>query len=191
MMKYLMTFVLAFTLLGCDQNASPKTDTPTAPNVIDASNASSTLIDPNEIARLGEACGPSSEKLCASGLTCQFEGMQQEAGVCLPEVVNPDLECDETQNPVCGLIGNNKNGYLNECFARRYGAVVLNEGFCKNDESIKNNCEARAYSLGNCQDSFTGARFNDETGECEAVTLVGCSADIPFDSLEACQQTCS
>ena len=89
------------------------------------------------------------------------------------------------------LIGNNKNGYLNECYAQRYGAQVLNEGFCKNDETVKGSCDSPAYSLGNCQQSFTGASFNQASGECEAVTLVGCSADMPFESLEACQSSCS
>jgi len=186
-----MTLVLAFALLGCGDQTKNDTDKTNSPNIIDVNNAGSNLIDPAAISRLGEACGPSSEKFCASGLSCQFEGMQQDAGLCLPVVVNPDLECDETQNAVCGLIGNNKNGYLNECYAQRYGAQVLNEGFCKNDETVKGSCDSPAYSLGNCQQSFTGASFNQASGECEAVTLVGCSADMPFESLEACQSSCS
>jgi hypothetical protein len=190
-MKYLLLFAIALNLVACADTEPNATQNNQAPNIIDASDAGSSPIDPESISRLGEACGPSTEKLCASGLSCQFEGMQQGEGLCLPVVVNPDLECDETQDPVCGLIGTNKNGYLNECFARRFGAVVLNEGFCKNDETIKNNCDARAYSLGNCQESFTGARFNQNSDECEAVTLVGCSADIPFESFESCQSSCS
>jgi len=90
---------------------------------------------------------------------------------------------------VCGLIGNNKNGYLNECYARRYGAVVVSKGFCKPDPSVANNCESPAYSLGNCQETFTGAAKNKD-GNCEAVTLVGCSADMPFDTVESCEAAC-
>lgn len=189
-MKYLLLLGIALNLMACNADKPISPEDTKAPNVIDASDAGSKPIDPKSISRLGEACGPSSDKLCASGLSCQFEGMKQEEGLCLPIIVNPDLECDETQDPVCGLIGNNKNGYLNECFARRFGAVVLNDGFCKNDETIKNNCDARAYSLGNCQQTFTGARFNHQTNECEAVTLVGCGADIPFESLDTCETAC-
>lgn len=191
-MKYLMTLILAFSLAACsseeitDVNTSSET-----PNIIDAREAGANTINPDDMGRLGDICGPSSTTVCASGLSCQFEGLQQDAGKCLPVVVNPDLECDNTQAPVCGLIGNNKNGYLNKCFAERFGAIVVNEGFCKPDETITNNCEARAYSLGNCQNTFTGAFFNQETGECEAVNLVGCSADMPFETIDTCQARCS
>lgn len=191
-MKYLIILVAALFLTAC-QTPAPISDStsPNAPNVIDAKAAGGKAIDPAKLSLLGETCGPISDKICGSGLSCQFQGLDQNAGLCLPTVVNADLECSEEQLPVCGLLGNNKNGYLNECFARRYGAVVVGTGFCKPDLTIVNNCEARAYSLGNCQESFNGAYLNAESGECETVTLVGCGADIPFESLEACESSCS
>jgi hypothetical protein len=188
-MKHLLLFSLALTLVACSATTTDSDDS-NSPTVIDVNQAGSNKIEPGAISRLGESCGPSTDKFCASGLSCQFDGAATSEGLCLPTVVNADLECDETQNPVCGVIGNNKNGYLNSCFAERYGAVVLNEGFCTADKSVINNCEAPAMGLGNCQETFTGAAFNADTGECEAVTLVGCDAEIPFDSLTACQKAC-
>jgi hypothetical protein len=190
-MKYILALVLVIGLSGCNNDSSLNNEGPSSPSAIDASQAGSTPIDPQSISRLGEVCGPASEKFCGSGLSCQFEGLQQNAGKCLPIIVNPEIECEDNQAPVCGLIGNNKNGYLNECFARRFGAIVLNEGLCKPDETIVGNCNARAYSLGNCQDSFSGARFNSDNNQCETVTLVGCEADIPFETIESCNQACS
>ncbi len=188
-MKHLFLFSLALTLVAC---ATPTTDADktSTPTAIDINQTGSNKIKPEAISRLGDSCGPSTDKLCASGLSCQFEGTDQTRGMCLPTVVNAGLECDETQNPVCGLIGNNKNGYLNKCYAERYGAVVLNEGFCTVDVASTENCEAPAISLGNCQETFTGAAFNPDTNECETVTLVGCEAEIPFKSLKACQSGC-
>lgn len=192
-MKLFLSLLVALTLLGCNSTTPDQPDTTdaTAPTAIDARDPGADIVDPKSIARLGDACGPESEKLCASGLSCQFEGTNQTAGICLPVIVNPDLECDTNNSPVCGLIGNNKNGYQNECFARRYGAVVVAEGFCKTDPAVKNNCDARTYSIGNCQESFNGAFFNAQTGKCEAVTMTGCGADIPFGSVEACASACS
>lgn len=190
-MKYIITLILAVSLLACTSDEVPDSSATKAPNSIEAHNAGAKTINPEDLGRLGDTCGPSSTTVCSSGLSCQFEGLQQEAGKCLPVVVNPDLECDNTQAPVCGLIGNNKNGYLNKCFAERFGATVVSEGFCQSDETITNNCDAGAYSIGNCQNTFTGARFNPETSNCEAVNLVGCGADIPFESMEACQSSCS
>jgi hypothetical protein len=189
LMKYLILLSLAFTMVACSP-ASTEIEDPNAPTVIDVNNAGSDKIDPASLSRLGESCGPSTQKLCASGLSCQFEGNAQTEGLCLPTVVNNDLECDETQNPVCGIIGNNKNGYLNECYAQRYGAEVLNEGFCTVNADSAESCTAPAVSLGNCQETFTGAAFNAETQECEAVTLVGCAVEMPFSSLRACQSAC-
>lgn len=189
MMKYLLLFSLALTLVACGTPTTDSDETNT-PTVIDVSQAGSNKIKPEAISRLGETCGPSTAKLCASGLSCQFEGTTQTEGMCLPTVVNADLECDDKQSPVCALIGNNKNGYLNKCYAERYGAVVLNEGFCTIDAASTDNCEAPAISLGNCQETFTGAAVNADTGECEAVSLVGCEAEIPFKSLTACQKGC-
>lgn len=189
-MKIILFGTILVLLSACTNSYQPTEKLNDIPNKIDLKNTDSTLIDPKNISQLGETCGPESKKLCASGLSCQFKETTQTEGLCLPLVVNPDLECEENQKPVCGLIGNNKNGYLNECFAQRYGAIVLSEGFCKNDETIKNNCEAQTYSLGNCQTTFAGAHYNTETNNCETIKLVGCSTDIPFETLEACQSRC-
>lgn len=191
-MKYLFSLALVLTLTACSTVEEPiSAEAETAPNIIDAREAGADTINPEQLGQLGDVCGPSSDTICGSGLSCQFEGLQQEAGRCLPVVVNPDLECDNTQALVCGLIGNNKNGYLNECFAQRYGAIVVSEGFCEPDELIPGNCEARAYSIGNCQTPLEGAFFNPEVGTCEAVSLVGCEADVPFKSVEMCNAKCS
>lgn len=189
-MKYLSPFLAMFLLVGCSQPAAPNAEETDAPQVIETTDAGGQVIAPENLAQMGETCGPDTDMICASGLSCQFEGNAQTDGVCLPVVVNPDIECDETQAPVCGLIGSNKNGYLNECYARRYGATILNEGFCTTDDSVRENCEAPARSIGNCQQRFTGAVFSDATNECETVAMMGCNAEIPFETLEACQNRC-
>ncbi len=175
-MKNLFAIVLIFVgLSACDK------DTPTSDTNIDATTVNTV--------GLGEACGGLTENFCKSGLKCNNQNPQDE-GTCISTVVDEDIECPKTQSPVCGKIGNNKNGYLNECEAKRHGAEILYNGLCKADETVTNNCDAEPISMGNCEAWFEGAYFDKDSNTCKNIGLSGCSADIPFPNIEACQKSC-
>ncbi len=180
-MKHLLLVLVAFCLVACGEG----NNTPEAPEAIDPSGAQAQPVDPNQISQLGEACGPDSNKQCGSGLVCK-----QPDNICVQKVVDDTLECPTEQKPVCAILGNNKNGYLNECEARRHGATVLSQGFCKPDPTVEGSCTSPALSIGNCQQTFTGARFNEVTKNCEDVNLIGCSADLPFKTVAECETAC-
>lgn len=119
---------------------------------------------------------------CHAGLECDINF------VCVDHVIDHDIVCPETHKPVCAYRDGRKNGYLNECQAKRHGAEILSEGFCESDESVVGNCEAAFLSIGNCSDTFEGYAFKD--GECVKYEVGGCDAEIPFDTLESCQAAC-
>jgi len=97
--------------------------------------------------------------------------------------------CEEIKDPVCGIKDGAKNGYLNECEVRRHGAELLYKGFCKQDETVPGNCEAKLTPIGNCKDfSFVGVEFDGE--KCAERTVTGCEAEVPFLDMESCQKKC-
>lgn len=103
--------------------------------------------------------------------------------------VKPGVTCDTEQKPVCGKVSDRqKNAFLNACEADRHYAEVLNEGFCGRDNSVKNSCKARVMGIGNCTKSVTGWEFVN--GSCEKVVVSGCDAEVPFESIEACDRSC-
>ncbi len=139
---------------------------------------------------LGEPCG-GKEAMCKVGLICKIKTQNSDGiGECIEAVIEKELSCSKTQDPVCGLKDNNKNGYLNECEAIRHGAEVLNKGFCKLDETVKNNCKARFTSIGNCNKDLSGFVFDAQKNACTKKFAKGCEAETPFTSLEECQEKC-
>ncbi len=113
-----MVSATAIIIFGCGQNEGnleePAVTTDTE-NVAVRSQSVETVGE-------GASC---AEKSCKSGLECSAEK------VCFDPIVDKDLECPNTKAPICGEVRGEKNGYLNECHARRYGAKVLYEGFCE------------------------------------------------------------
>ncbi len=97
-------------------------------------------------------------------------------------------ECEEIKAPVCGIKDGAKNGYLNECEVRRHGAEFLYKGFCKQDETVPGNCEAKLTPIGNCEAAFIGVEFDEE--KCTERTVSGCEAEIPFADLASCEEKC-
>ncbi len=142
-----------------------------------------------KVADVGETCGGKAGFKCLAGLECAFDVTSPDlSGVCRETVVEPELECAQNKSPVCGRKGRQKNGYLNECEARRHGAEILEKGLCAPDETMKKKCDAEVQALGNCAVLFTG--FEAKNGTCREFKITGCDAEIPFDSLSECQQTC-
>jgi hypothetical protein len=99
------------------------------------------------------------------------------------------VTCGQEQKPVCAKISDRqKNAFLNACEADRHFAEILHEGFCGRQKSVENNCEGRVMGIGNCGGAFVGWEFVD--GKCQEVSVSGCDAEIPFESLEACESGC-
>jgi len=53
---------------------------------------------------------------------------------------------------------------------------------------LKNLCEAKALSTGNCEAYAEGYEY--VRGKCEKINLSGCTFDIPFSTQEACENSC-
>ncbi len=176
-MKKLFVITTLLILAGCNSTNTPQKD----------SISSITGIQNIETLALGETCGGEIKKKCAPDLECQ-QNEYDISGICVKSVVN-DIDCPKTQLPVCGLKGITKNGYLNECEARRHGAQILYDGFCKQDLTIPENCKAQMLAIGNCENIFTGYQFDGKT--CEKVSKTACDADIPFETKELCLEKCN
>ncbi|MCF7812813.1 hypothetical protein K9M59_04470 [Candidatus Gracilibacteria bacterium] len=178
MKKYILLGAALFFLSGCD-GTNPDEN----PDSLNVSG------DPIQTQKLGEECGGPLGKKCASGLECKKENPRPESfGVCVEIVVDETLKCEPTKDPVCGQKGNTKNGYLNECEARRHGAEVLHKGFCIPDTNVVGNCDASIMGIGNCEAYFEGFEFDGTA--CIRKGVSGCDAEIPFDTLEDCQEKC-
>lgn len=137
----------------------------------------------------GQTCGGSEKKLCAVGLDCIFDFEKADArGRCVDTVEDKTIECPRTQKPVCAIRGRIKNGYLNECEATRHGATILHEGFCQKSDDAIGNCEAKALGIGNCFKVTRGYEFDGK--KCVEKNVGGCDAELPFPSMESCEQNC-
>ncbi|MCF7918084.1 hypothetical protein K9L27_03765 [Candidatus Gracilibacteria bacterium] len=172
-MKKLYIIAFALVLCGCT-------------NVGDHMDVEGTPVD---TVGVGEMCGGIANIRCGAGLECKFDGTYPDSsGKCVETVIDKNLICEPIQAPVCGRKGDNKNGYLNECEARRHGAEIIGAGFCKPDTSVTGNCQAHVTSIGNCEAFFEGYEFDGQ--KCAQKNVIGCDAEIPFPSLEACQKEC-
>lgn len=169
-MKKLLILAFAPLLVAC---SNTPTQIPESNPIINPSNKTV------KVSLLGESC---AEQFCDSGLACDT------TKTCIDPVVDKKLVCTKDHKPVCGQKGNNKNGYLNECEAKRHGAIVVSEGFCEVNEKVAGNCYARILSIGNCREDFTRFRFDGE--ECVSETLPGCDIEAPFETKELCESSC-
>lgn len=177
-MKKFVILAVALSLFGCGS------DTPS--DITSNTRINSKTI---ETVDTGEMCGGIAGFVCESGLECRYDGNYPDAGgICVETVVDKDMQCDQTKAPVCGLKERQKNGYLNECEAKRHGAEILNEGFCKIEPEKKNNCKALVIGIGNCEMFTLGYEFDGE--ECQEISISGCEAEIPFPTLKDCQMEC-
>ncbi len=89
---------------------------------------------------------------------------------------------------MCAIRGHIKNGYLNECEAKRHGATILSSGFCERDDSVIGNCEAKAMGIGTCFKVTRGFEFDGK--QCVEKNVGGCDAELPFPSEESCVIAC-
>ncbi len=173
-MKKLLFLLPAFFLLTACQPTN-KSDTPQVQS------------EKVQTAKVGEYCD--KNKKCTFSLECKYDAQNFDAGgICVETVVDKDAECPEVRSPVCGKKGRNKNGYLNECEAKRHGAEILHEMFCKKDETVAGSCEAESLGIGNCEKLAIGFEFDGN--KCVSANVTGCDAEIPFGSLKECQAKC-
>ena len=178
MRKVLVTLLLGIILWGCEEEKT----------TLEKKNTPQFTSEKIKTVGKGEPCGGPERIKCKNGLECSDKN-PTKMGVCLP-LPEGEIQCPEIKSPVCGLRGNNKNGYLNECEAKRHGAKVISKGFCKPDKSVIGNCDASAFSIGNCDAWFEGAYFDKKSHTCKKIGVSGCSADIPFKTLEECRIAC-
>ena len=164
-MKKFAIFFLAFVLFGCGGSEDSKTPKVSKEKV--------------ETVGLGEKC---DKKKCGAGLECNINK------ICIETVVDKNLECPETKAPVCAKKDSRKNGYLNKCEAQRHGAEFLYSGFCKKDEEVKNSCEAKVLAIGNCEREYIGFEFDGK--KCIEKKVMGCDAELPFETKESCEKKC-
>lgn len=181
MKKFLILFC-TLCLLGCEKEASKTTGSvkTITPNV-----DSKTV----KVAKEGGACGGPNKTKCAAKLECVYAEYSENAvGKCIDPVVDKTVECPQSQSPVCGLKNKRKNGYLNDCEAKRHGAKIMDKGFCKPDPSVVHNCKAAARGIGTCDIFFKGYEYNGK--KCVEQGIFGCDTEIPFNSMEDCMKIC-
>lgn len=187
MKKSFIIIVSLVFISGCSQSpntadTNPKNQSPP----INQNNIGSEII---RASALGEACGGTENTLCASGLECKKEkNKADEVGICIESIVQ-EMDCPETKAPVCGIKEGRLNGYLNECQAKRHGAIIHSEGLCKIDKNKIESCDAPAQILGNCiEKKFSIIEFKN--GQCEEKEVRACEALSPFSSLQSCKDLC-
>lgn len=186
MKKYIL-LIFVFGLWGCnqqvDQDVTPETKD--SVEVIEPDVGTKSV----KVSPEGGVCGGADQKKCAVKLECMYEQYTENAvGKCIDPVVDKDVECPQTQAPVCGLKGKRKNGYLNECEAKRHGAEILDKGLCKMDQGVLGNCKATVRGIGTCDAFVMGYEFNGE--QCVAQGIFGCEAELPFQTRENCVASC-
>ena len=181
MKKYAILLASLFVLIGCG-----KSDDDIQRIDVSTDNIQSQTV---KVSSLGGTCGGEQAIKCGDGLECKNNNPAPgSTGICVETVVDKNLECEDTKSPVCGQKGDNKNGYLNACEAQRHGAEVLHKGFCKVDPATEGSCTAKAIGIGNCEAFFTGYEFDGSN--CVEKSFAGCDAELPFPTLEACENTC-
>lgn len=143
------------------------------------------------VAKAGEACDAQQNVLCDEKLVClDGESIIGEKGTCrVDELRQDDMVCDDNdKNVVCGFRYGKANGYLNECYARKFQAVVLNEGFCPEAIHQQNPCDVPASAEGDCKMAISGFAFDGTS--CGAVSFSGCRGTVPFADKATCEQIC-
>ncbi|MCB9809674.1 hypothetical protein H6771_01720 [Candidatus Peribacteria bacterium] len=166
-----------------------------APVVFQLDNGESTLTDVQMEATVvsaeGEACGGTTGMDCHPALYCDYDPTTEDLrGVCVNTVVDSERVCEKENDPVCGLLLGQKMGFGSHCEAERHGAEILYSGFCKADSAVAGSCTAPLRGIDRCEKQFTGVFFNPDTGACERGAVLGCTAELPFTTTQACEAAC-
>ena len=176
MKKLILLTPILLLLAGCNNG----NDTNSAPEV-----------EIQEVKTVGEgqSCGGSEGKFCEAGLNCISDFNKADGrGRCTDTVIDKEIECGRDQKPVCAIRGRIKNGYLNECEALRHGATILSSGFCEKSDAVIGDCQAKALAIGICPKITRGNEFDGK--KCLEKNVRGCDAELPFPSMESCEQNC-
>jgi hypothetical protein len=187
MRKYLMLIAVLF-IVGCEKDITIEPPIKNEEMPILNDQATFEKIDTKKV---GEMCGGIANIKCKAGLECKLTaGHPDSGGTCVESVLQKDLNCSSEKDPVCAEKNGAKNGYLNECEAIRHGAKVISKGFCKEDKTVAGNCEATIKAIGNCKKLIKGFIFDTETNTCVEKTVGGCSAEVPFATIDDCNSRC-
>ena len=68
--------------------------------------------------------------------------------------------------------------------------IYSNEFTIKEKSALDARCGEKVVGVGLCEALGIGYEFNSETGKCIKRGVSGCSFEIPFQSLEECQEVC-
>ncbi|MCK5466670.1 hypothetical protein KAI56_04240 [Candidatus Parcubacteria bacterium] len=71
-----------------------------------------------------------------------------------------------------------------------YKTIYSNEFTIKEKSALDLRCGEKVKGIGLCEGLGIGYEFNSETGKCIKRGVSGCSFDIPFETLEECQEVC-
>lgn len=78
-----------------------------------------------------------------------------------------------------------------DLFSREIDIRYAEKEFTIREKSaIDPRCGQKVKGIGPCEMAVMGYEFDSESGRCVKKTASGCSAEIPFNSLEECQKTC-
>ncbi len=193
---YLFSLFLGFFLVSCSQSSQEITPTKTISETDSKNELANISIDKTAVSTVekGAKCGGKVDNIkCKSGLVCEIDLKSTDnSGICTEIGIDENIVCPATQSPVCARNKEqtNKNGYVNKCEAEKHGRSILHEGFCKVEPTARKNCESQVLGVENCNDVFVGYEFSVSSSECLEKKVIGCTAEIPFDSLEECNKTC-
>lgn len=137
---------------------------------------------------VGGICGGPEKLTCDRGNICAFDDQDSEGkGICDALIIDDAKECPDTQAPVCGLRKGQKHGFLNKCYLEKHGAEFVSNGLCKK-EDIAGQCGAQAVGVGTCFKTIKAYVFDGKN--CQKKYITGCDAEIPFETIKACEKAC-
>ncbi len=155
---------------------------------------------PNELEKLllNREWVRSNDRGCAScdacGCSCTAENVWSidEASIDITYVScagNSYIIKYKNKEYIC-VLENHKSlyGYLSP--PENWSVIYSNEFTIKEKSVLDLRCNEKVKGVGYCRGFREGYEFDSETGKCVKKGASGCSFEIPFESLEECQEVC-
>lgn len=119
-----------------------------------------------------------------SGGMLKYQWNQKESWCSVPERISETIS---NQVPV----GIYRIRSIMEDSDKREAEVIYSPEFTiKEKTTVDSRCNEKAQGFGLCKAYFEGYEFDLESGKCVKKGVSGCSAKVPFKTLEECQKTC-